>query len=274
MSNTKQFGESGVWRGWVELGGDINWEEHGGKWCRKDPNLSRVFYVIEHMNLVECMGERDVEAGGLDKYVSSISRIDLDEIPESEVESALESCGIELANYDSDETDLVVVEALTGYGCAAPMGEYSDPSYPERSRAAARREVEELIADSVKCEDMLDRPVNAIGSTARDFGQGNIMAGLDRYKVEQETRALKVRLKRVPSDDPIAFAHGFQTGCAGGAFPADESDLAPEWLRGHELGLKVRNGDEDIRELNHWVEPDTSNTSMDLMVKLQSAARN
>jgi len=271
MSNSKNFGDSGVWRGWRELSGDINWEDYGGKWGFQDPSNPSVFYVIKHDNMMEYMGEDEIKENGIDIHVSNVMRVDLSEVPESELASAFECCG-----FDPDECELSAsnldwakVECLVDYGVAAPMGEHSDPSYPERARAAARREVAELIADSAKCNAKLDRPVNAIGSTARDFGQGNIMAGLDRYKIEQQTRALKVNMKRVPSDDPIAFTHGFQTGCAGGPFPADEDDLAPEWIKGHELGLMVRDGKEDIRELNTWVKPDTSNAAMDLMARLQ-----
>lgn len=268
MSNTKQFGESGVWRGWRELGGDVCWEQYGGKWCRKDPNLYRVFYVIEHHDMVECCGS---DAEGSDQYVDTISRIDLDQVPESEVESALECCCIEIApeDYDTDESDFILVEALVSYGCAAPMGEYSDPSYPERARAAARREVESLIADSVKCEDKLDRPVNRIGSTARDFAAGNIMAGLDRYKQAQraqEASSLSVNFGTVPSDDPLAYTFGYQHGATGRPLAeSGDDDLAPAYIEGHALGVKVFNGETPPA----WAKPAPSNPAMDLMAKLQ-----
>jgi len=268
-NNTKAFGTSGAWRGWRELSGDVNWEEYGGKWGRQDPNNASVFYVIKHDNMMEYMGEEEIKESGIDIHISNVMRVDLSEVPESEIASAFECCGFDPdeSDYTGDNLNWVKVECLVDYGVASPMGEHSDPHYPERARAAARREVEELIADSAQVERMLDRPVNAIGSTARDFGKGDVMAGLDRYKRAKESASLSVNMSTVPSDDPIAYVHGYQTGATGGGLPADREDLAPAWLEGHELGRRVLAGD---TEPPAWAKPAPSNPAMDLMAKLSN----
>ncbi|MHC4237559.1 MAG: hypothetical protein ACYSSM_04810 [Planctomycetota bacterium] len=269
---TKQFGDSGVWRGWRVLCGDVNWEDYGGKWGFKDPNNSSVFYVIRHDNMLECMGERDVEESGIDIHISQVCRVDLSEVPQSEIDSALESCGPDFDYWPEpvsvEDRNWAVAESLVDYGASAPMGEYSDPSYPERARAAARRAVEEMIADSDHTDRLLDRPVNAIGSTARDFGRGDIMAGLDRYNRAKEASSLSVPMGQVPSDDPLAYTFGYQHGATGQPLAdAGDGDLAPAYIEGHALGVKVLAGEVSPPT---WAKPAPSNPAMDLMAKLHN----
>ena len=265
MSKSKEFGESGVWRGWRELCGDVNWEDYGGKWGRKDPNNSSVFYVIRHDNMIEAMGERDVEESGIDTHISQVCRVDLTEVPQKEIDSALESCGPDFDYWpqpiSAEDREWAIVESLVDYGCGAPMGEHSHPYRADVARASARREVEELIADSDKCEAMLDRPVNRIGSTARDFGRGDVMAGLDRYTRAKEASSLSVNFGTVPSDDPIAYTYGYQQGACGAPI-AEDDDLAPAYIEGHALGCKVLAGEV---EPPTWAKPAPSNPAMDLM---------
>ena len=249
---------------WTDIGSDVDWEQYGGKWAKADPAHPGRYYVIEFVNMEEACGS---DNEGHDKYLCEIKQVDLNEIPDDELKSAFDCCGYDLDDPDY-QSDMCKVEACASYGISAPMECFGSNTYASRLRAKARRYADELMADEALVQSQLDQTVNGIGSTARDFGQGNTMAGLDRWKVEQKTRALKVNFKRVPSDDPIAFTHGFQTGCAGGPFPADESDLAPAWIEGHTLGLKVRNGEEDIRNLNLWVTPEESDPTMALMARL------
>jgi hypothetical protein len=55
-----------------------------------------------------------------------------------------------------------------------------------RARAEMRRTAESLIDAPAQCDRFLDRPVNKIGSTARDFQNGDILAGLRRYEENGE----------------------------------------------------------------------------------------
>jgi len=259
-------------KNWDMLTGDVSWEDYGAKWVRKDPNVEGRYYVLDFINMDEACG-RDNE--GHDTYICEVKIVDLSDIDTETMKSAYDCYGLDLDNPDY-QSDLCKVDCLVGYGCSAPVGSHSGNSYPLRVRAAARREAEELMKDSELAEHKLDQPVNRIGSTAREFGRGDIGSAMDRIREALDSEPttdmgvmtsltppaysvrLNVNMKRVPSDDPLAYAHGFMTGCAGDPKPTDEADegeLADAWVEGYELGLRVKSGDEDIRNLNTWVKP-------------------
>lgn len=250
MSNTSEFGKSGAWKGWRELCGDVNWQDYGGKWGIQDPSNARVFYVIRHDNMVDAMGEREVEESGIDVHVSTVYRVDLDDTTEDNIKSALECCGVDLDEYERDSHDWIVVECLVDYGAAAPMGEHGS-NYAERARAAARREVEELIADSDKCEAALDRPVNKLGSTAREYARGDFQSAMERgvYAGDPGARVM-ARMHGVPVEviddarpaDFLPYVMGYMAAMNGGERETGE-DLAPEYGQGYERGERVRKGE-------------------------------
>jgi hypothetical protein len=212
-----------------------------------------------------------MESSGYDQHCDKVSRVDLSEVPESELTSALECCGVDLEEYEAEHAEMipwVKVECLVDYGAAAPMGDYSHPHRADCARAEARRAVEEMIADSDHTDRLLDRPVNGIGSTARDFGRGDCMAGLDRYKRAKEASSLSVPMGQVPSDDPLAYTFGYQHGATGQPIrDAGDDELAPAYVEGHALGCKVLNGEV---EPPAWAKPAPSNPAMDLMAKLSN----
>jgi hypothetical protein len=170
---------------WMFLTGDVNWEDYGAKWCRKD--ASGVWWVLDFSNKEEW-------GDGARGYYCEVKRLDLAEVVISEMHSALASCGwtIDPAgpaivnDYDGiviasglDDMEPVLVESLVSYGVSAPMGS-EEGTHPTHVRAAARRLADELMADEKRAEAALAKPVNKIGSTARDFGRGDSLAGLRR----------------------------------------------------------------------------------------------
>lgn len=167
-----------VWYGWQDLGSDSCWEDHGGRWGYKDPNASAAWYVIRFDNMQECCGS---DADGMDTYHADLLRIDLTAVSLAEVKSALDCVGLDLDDLEPQYHEIALVEALLSYGVYAPLAEHTDPSYPRRVRAAARRDAEDLMSDAEACEMRMDRQVNALGSTARDFQSGDALAGLRRY---------------------------------------------------------------------------------------------
>jgi len=254
MSKTiKQFGDSGVWRGWSELAGDVNWEDYGGKWGRQDPNDSNVFYVIKHDNMIDCMGERDVESSGCDVHVSQVVRVDLSETSEESIAGALECCGVDLEEYDIPEKAQawVKVECLVDYGAAAPMGEHTHPHRADVARANARREVEELIADADQLAAMLDRPVNGLGATAREYAAGDMSSAIERGvqagKPESRIVAKMYGVDQFAIDnskptDFLPFVMGYMEAMNEGKRSIEE-DLAPEYGLGFDRGERVRKGE-------------------------------
>lgn len=198
MSYTKNCKKSLEKAGWVFLTGDVNWEDYGGKWGKKGPDGA--WYILRFENMLDAVGERDL--GDDDKYLCEVRRIDLKEVPREEIESAIRGCGpedMDLGSYwkhdgtnqvlefpaKGTKTDLyaelAIVDSLDSYGVAAPMESFSGNVRPTSVRANARRYAEELMDDVDAVETALDKPVNALGSTARDFGQGNPLAGQERY---------------------------------------------------------------------------------------------
>lgn len=248
MGTSKEFGTSGAWKGWVELCGDVNWQDYGGKWARRDPNNARVWYVVEHIDLVEVCGS---DAEGSDRYIDTVYRVDLDTVSEADIQSALDCCGIDLDDFERADLDMVTVEVLQSHGTAAPMGEYSDAGYPERARAAARRAVEEMIADADHTEALLNRPVNALGSTAAEYARGDFASAMERGVLAGRPDArLVAKIHGVDQwaiDDArpadfIPYVMGYMAAMQGGD-PETGDDLAPEYGLGYERGEHVRKGE-------------------------------
>ncbi len=173
-------------KSWKDLGGDVNWEDYGGKWGRRAKDGS--WYVLDFTNMDEACG-KDNE--GQPTYVCEVKRFDRATTPTAEVRSALRSSGLKLLFdgklvQDGDSTvvdskwkEQTIVEACVSYGLGAPIWSESG-NRASWVRANARRYAERCMKDDALLEDRLDRPVNAIGSTAREYGAGDIQSALSR----------------------------------------------------------------------------------------------
>jgi hypothetical protein len=189
-------------RGWIDLGGDCSWEDYGHTWARKAKDGS--WYVLKFENLVE--------AGGSDfkdtPYECDVKWIDLSEVPTKELVSALQSYGWHIS-FDIDtgekaiidtysgnfivkgdcDCDQMLVECCIQYGLGAPLEGFTG----KRAlvvRAAARRFAEECMKDANMLEKYLARPVNRIGSTAREYGIGNIDAAMHRAPTTKPVKTI------------------------------------------------------------------------------------
>lgn len=162
-------------RGWTDIGSDMNWPDHHGKWAKQAADGS--WYVIDFDNLIDSMGERDAAEFGA-VYYCAIKRVDLREVSPESMRSALKDCGKE---NEPDLCDECKIECLVSYGCAAPLWEGSSKMHASRLRADARRIAEGYMHDAIKLATALERPVNRIGSTAREYGLGDLQSAMDRY---------------------------------------------------------------------------------------------
>ncbi len=173
-------------RGWKTLCSDMNWIDYHGMWAKRAKDGS--FYVLRWTNMIDAMGERDCAADGIDTFECDIKRVPLGELPAKEVAKALECCGLyegELGAVYSDSGDeiasaneqeraaFVKVEACIQYGLGEPLETFTSSKYPVRLRARARRAAEAFMKNASALQSALDRPVNAIGSTAREYGRGD-----------------------------------------------------------------------------------------------------
>lgn len=234
----------GVWKGWEICNAD-DFEA----FFQQDKT---VFWKIRGMDMDDACG-RDNE--GQPKFSYDVQRVNLSEVGKADQDSAIKSCGWpwrETSEQKPNNDEMA--EMLFSYGLFSPMGEFNGNA-EKPLRTACRRLVEEFIRNADKLEDALDRPVNQIGSTARDFGYGNITAGLDRYReaggVGNATNDLMLKLHNVDpmadmrhfrADDPLAWNTGFMAGFAGKSITAYEAegDLAPAFKNGFGYGVKAK----------------------------------
>jgi len=161
---------------WHFLTGDVNWSTYSGSWYRHISG--RQYHVIELINLIDAMGD-DAEC----TYDVSLKLIDLDTVPEKELDDALSSMGLDDETFarvfEGDDADIGFVEALASYGLFAPMGEWGGNNRRILMRQA-KSESGRLANDSNYLQSQLARPVNRLGSTALEFSTGDMDSALIR----------------------------------------------------------------------------------------------
>lgn len=108
---------------WYDIGSDVNWIDYGGRWARHIEGTR--YHVIRFDNLKECTGEQG--AG----YHCDLAEVDTES---DQLDSALECCGLE----EMADQPLNQVEALSGYGAAAPLWQGSSRNAHSLMREAKR----------------------------------------------------------------------------------------------------------------------------------------
>lgn len=155
-----------IGKGFVSVtDGDVNWLAYGAVWGRKI--APRRYHFIELTNMEEARGR---DNAGQPTYYLTLCEVDLGEVPER-------CCGL-----DDDAPTLsedAVADAVRSYGVAAPLHEVST-SNAHKGLAECRKESYRLTRDAHAHQQALDRPVNRIGSTAREFGRGDLNAAVLR----------------------------------------------------------------------------------------------
>lgn len=235
----------------------VEWEETYDGLIRHV--TGRSFHRITVIDMDDAVGEE--ENKGHPRFVVELAEVDLDAISDEERERALESVGAS----DEELTDLGLAEALISYGLKAPLGDWSGNG--EKTLVnKAKRESRRLEEDEDAHEAALDKPVNRIGSTAREFMVGDLDSAMARglSKGDDTARLMakishpipeplccQVQLGAIPSDDPIAFMAGFMDGFQGSKLPnPGEDSLADAYLKGRDFGGEVRMGK---RPIPGWV---------------------
>lgn len=169
-------------KGWSDVGSDCNWEDYGGLWGKRAGD--GVWFFVRFDNMLEHMGAEEMQASGTEPLCAQVKQVDLNEVPLKELKSAMESCGPDdIEAIDEEYHELIHAEACQSYGCSAPLDEFFGTN-PVHVRAEAFRAAEYYMQDDLALEDALDKPVNKLGSTARDFRGGNCLAGLERYAAQ------------------------------------------------------------------------------------------
>lgn len=150
--------------------GDISPEDHGGKWYRRV--ATGTYQVIEITNMNEACGS---DNDGRDPYVVELSLVDLTTIPSDAQALAVRYAGVE----DEDLTQEMLAIVCYESGCRATLESWSGRAYCKLLRAA-RSAAHALARDASALAERMDRPVNAIGSTATEYMQGDVTSAILR----------------------------------------------------------------------------------------------
>lgn len=170
-------------KGWIDLGSNVNWSDYGGKWGKRASDGS--WYVLDFTNMYDACGEGECKRDGQSQYVCEVKRVDLSQLSSENLQRALDCIGLDLDDVDVKHREAAQVEACVSYGCTQPLNSFSSDVYAGRIRADARRYAEKCMRDSDLLAERLARPVNAIGSTAEEYGRGDINAALLRPPFDQ-----------------------------------------------------------------------------------------
>lgn len=147
-----------------------------GRWVRHHTG-TRWFY-IESVDMDDACG-RDNE--GRDPYVVELSEVDISD--EEQMMRAVRSCGGvteindetgEVEHFDHDGClypDAALAEMMASYGARSPLWDTSGKGVGRMIRAA-KSEAMRLERDESAYEARMNRPVNGIGQTAREYAQG------------------------------------------------------------------------------------------------------
>ena len=167
---------------WIELSGYVNWQDYGARWAKRARDGS--WLVLDFCNMYG--SDHNPE----ELYICEVKRVNLATLPRKELTNALRSCGWVLRTdgtvideHSGDKIgtgEEIIVEACLGYGCAEPLATESSAHSPIKVRGRARRTAKNLMHDTNKLETALSRPVNKIGSTAREYGASDLASAIER----------------------------------------------------------------------------------------------
>lgn len=129
------------------------------------------YQLVELIDMEDACG-RDNE--GHPKYVAELSEVDLSEIGMSTKKGALNFCGLE----DETVSAETLVECLHAYGAKAPLENWSGNNRSKLVREAKAYSYE--LDNPTAHAEAMKRPVNEIGSTAREYMVGDITSAIRR----------------------------------------------------------------------------------------------
>lgn len=168
---------------WHDIGSDVNWIDYGGRWARHVGGTR--YHVIRFDNMIEACG-RDADPS--QPYHCDLHEVD---VASEQLASALECNGLdesEMADRQEPGKQWALAEALSSYGAYAPLWQDGGRNAHELIRAA-KRESRRLATDSAAYEAAMDRPVNRIGSTAREYQAGDTESAILRGLADRNPAA-------------------------------------------------------------------------------------
>jgi len=154
--------------------GDVNYLDYGGTWFRhlsgKRIGETHRYHFIRLINWSDACGS-DAPS---ERYNVSLSEVNLDQLTAENIASALSNCG-NASETDSKWRALACLE----YGLHAPLLDQNGNNFASLYRQCAS-ESTRVELDARYRHERLNRPVNALGSTASEFMRGDIYSALER----------------------------------------------------------------------------------------------
>jgi len=166
-------------RGWTDIGSDVNWKDYGGRWARHIDGTR--YHVLRFENCAEW-------GDGATGYHCDLAEVD---VASPQLEKALGCSGLSLedmADIQEQHREWAKVDALASYGAAAALWQDGGPNAHKLMRAA-KAESRMLERDAAALDERLDRPVNKIGSTAREYAAGDINSAILRGLADRNPAA-------------------------------------------------------------------------------------
>lgn len=164
LANDRRRSYGPLGKAWTDIGSDGNWPEYGGRWAKHIAGTR--YHVIRFENCKEW-------GDGATGYHCDLHEVD---VANPQLKSALASSGMtpaDLADLQHPNREWAKVDALSSYGAYAPLWQEAGANSHKLLRTA-KQESRLLATDSDEYEDRMDRPVNAIGTSARNYGLGII----------------------------------------------------------------------------------------------------
>jgi len=160
------------------LSGNINYLTYSGSWYRKIKK--DVYHVITVFNWKDSVGEKEAkEIGAI--YNISLDEIDLSIIPKEGIDKALEYCGLdqmeninEIKESNKLKDQLILVESLKSYGQFAPLHSRNGNNFKKLFKEC-KNISNQISYDYGLHELYMEKPVNKIGTNARNYMLGNII---------------------------------------------------------------------------------------------------
>lgn len=163
------------------LTGDMNPMDHGGSWYRCVDDSGLCYHVISSVRWDEC------DSNPEHTYLIDLDIVDLGILDIATIQSAMDSCGYEDCKWFQELTpaqkNLALVEACHGYGAKVPVTSCSGNNWHKMMRDARAE------SHSLDYDEVLDRPVNAIGSTGTEFANACFLPAIARGVMEGNSKA-------------------------------------------------------------------------------------
>jgi hypothetical protein len=157
-------------RTWLYVG-DVNLLDYGGVFLRRLAGGRRRWHAVRLDNMDDACG-RDNE--GQPTYAVALTEVDLDALTDERRGSVARSIDVQ---DDAPEAEWAYAAAM--YGQHAPLWDGLSNNGGKLLREA-KRESRALEGDAGAYAERMERPVNRLGQTAREFQAGDMIPALQR----------------------------------------------------------------------------------------------